>query len=214
MHHATSAARNDSRTAADVGRRPGAPRRAERARHRRGVDGSGGGGSSRAHGAASGIASRGRHPDGVPAILRHGEPLRRDQRALAGREPAGAEREPAGWCARDASARHGGTAGRVLRARRAVQACGELEALAIALSARRPREPGARIACGSAALAPRAASCARGRGRGARSRDVVRGLGSTAHGAAPRPRPRAAGGRAHGRRPRRPAPRRAGGSNA
>src|SRR4029077_12531484 len=106
---------------------------------------------------------------------------------------------------RDASAHHGRTAGRVLRARRAVQACGELEALAIALSPRRPREPRARTTCRSAALAPRAASCARGRGRGARSRDVVRGLGSTAHGAAPRPRPRAARGRAHGRRPRRPA---------
>src|SRR4029077_16805311 len=96
-------------------------------------------------------------------------------------------------------------AGRGLRARRAVQACGGLVALAIALSPRRPRQPRARTTWRSAGRAPPAASCACGRGRGARSRDVVRGLGSTAHGAAPRPRPRAARGRAHGRRPRRPA---------
>src|SRR5262249_7739058 len=90
-----------------------------------------------------------------------------------------------------------------LRPHRSVQALREPQALAVAVPPRPSRPAGARSPRRSRPLASRAPSRAGGCRRRARPRDVLRGLGPPAHGAASRPRACARGDGTDGARPRR-----------
>src|SRR5207247_107347 len=184
-------------------RRPGPSRRAQRAGDRRRAARAGGQGDPRTDRAAGRDARGCRHPHRVPALLRHGAPLRGDERAHAGGSAAPPGRSAAERRTRRAGARARRPARRLLRAHRPVQARGQPEALAFALPARPPRGARAGVARRSRPPAPRAPSGARGFHRFARPSDFLRSLGSTAHRAASRPCTRARSGRAHGSRPRR-----------
>src|SRR5262245_984986 len=200
MHYATICRRGNrgDRRRGTLVRWPGAPAAAERACDRRRNAGAGGRGGGRAHGPAGRCPGGRRHADRLPALLRYGEPVRGDGRTHPDGGAAAVRRGPTGGRPHAAGAGGRRPARRLLRAHRAVQARGQLPALAVALSAPGPRAARQRAPCRPGRVAARGPAGARGDHERARAGHVVRGLGSPPHRATPLARTRAGGGRTRG----------------